>query len=325
MASPAETAVAFEFAPYGERDEGAWNALVAASPNGTFLIDRRFMGYHADRFVDASLLVHRRGKLVAVLPAHRAGERVFSHAGLSYGGLVLADTLGAQTMVELVQALQAHWRGQGVRELLYKTVPSIYHRLPCEDDRYALWRAGAQLVRRDALAVIGPTAPHWPAKRRRAITRATRERAGLALSSHSGGRAPWEEFWPVLTSQLQERHASQPAHGANEIRLLAERFPAEIGLHLVRFEGRVVAGLVLFETPTASHLQYMAADEHGRRIAALDLLLEQAIGRAQAGGRWFDFGHSNEDEGRSLNSGLAFYKESFGASTLVHDHYLLPC
>lgn len=315
----------FSFEPYKASDEAAWNALVAGSPNGTFLIDRRFMGYHADRFEDASLLVKRRGKLVAVLPAHRSGDRVVSHGGLSYGGLVLADTLGLQAMVELVQALQAHWRGQGVRGLRYKTMPSIYHRLPCEDDRYALWRCGAELVRRDALAVIGPTAAHWPPRRRRAITHVMRQRPGLALSAHAGGGALWGEFWPLLTEQLQARHGSRPAHTQGEIGLLAQRFPAEIGLHLARCEGRVVGGLVLFECPTVSHLQYMAANEEGRRVAALDLLLEQAIACAQAGGRWFDFGHSNEDEGRSLNTGLAFYKESFGASTVVHDHYLLPC
>lgn len=315
----------FSFTPYVAGDETAWNALVAASPNGTFLLDRRFMGYHADRFDDASLLVYRRGKLAAVLPAHRAGARVLSHGGLSYGGLVLADTLGAQAMVELVQALQAELRGQGVRELLYKTVPSIYHRLPCEDDRYALWRCGAQLARRDALAVIGPTLAHWPARRHRAITQATRHRPGLAFSAHGGGEAPWSTFWPLLGEQLMVRHASRPAHTLDEIRLLAGRFPAGIGLHLASFEGAVVAGLVLFETPTVSHLQYMAADEQGRRCAALDLLLEQAIQRAQSSGRWFDFGHSNEDEGRVLNAGLAFYKESFGASIVAHDHYLLPC
>ena len=86
-----------------------------------------------------------------------------------------------------------------------------------------------------------------------------------------------------------------------------------------------MAGVVLFETATVCHLQYMAATDAGRRVAALDQLLELAITRAQAGGRWFDFGHSHEDGGRALNAGLAFYKASFGASTVVHDHYLLPC
>jgi hypothetical protein len=319
----------FSLRPYRAADEAAWNALVASSPNGTLLFDRGFMGYHADRFDDASLLVERRGRLVAVLPAHRMGARVASHGGLSYGGLVVADTPGQQAMWELMQALQRHWRGQGVTELLYKTVPSIYHRLPCEEDRWALWRCGAQLVRRDALAVIGPTAAHWPPGRHRSITRATRQRVELALGGHAGCPADsvedWSDYWVLLERELQARHDSRPVHSAEEIRLLAARFPTAISLQWARWSGRLVGGLVLFETPTVVHLQYMAADEQGRRCAALDLLLEQAISQAQAAGKWFDFGHSNEDEGRELNPGLAFYKESFGASTMVHDHYLLPC
>lgn len=319
----------FHFRPYTAADEAAWNALVASSANGTFLFDRRFMGYHAERFDDASLMVERRGKLVAVLPAHRVGARVSSHGGLSYGGLVWADTLGAQATWDAVRALQSHWRDQGVSELLYKTVPAIYHRLPSEDDRYALTRCGAALVRRDALSVIGPTPAHWPPKRRRAITQATRHRPELSLDGHQGAGPEsaddWAAFWAVLDQELQARHGNRPVHSLDEITLLAGRFPGQIGLRVARWEGRVVAGLVLFDTGTVRHLQYMAADEQGRRCAALDLLLEQAIEGAQSAGRWFDFGHSNEDDGRVLNTGLSFYKESFGASTLVHDHYLLHC
>ncbi len=316
----------FHFQPYTASDEAVWNALVAGSPNGTFLFDRGFMGYHATRFEEASLLIERRGKLAAVLPSHRQGPRLISHGGLSYGGLVLADTLGAQATWDLLRALQGHLRGQGVAELLYKTVPSIYHRLPCEDDRYALLRCGATLVRRDALSVIGPTPAHWPPKRRRAITQATRQREELSLSAPTDvAYDDWAVFWRLLDSELQTRHGSRPVHSLDEIHLLAGRFPAQVRLRLARWSGRVVAGLVLFDTPTVCHLQYMAADEQGRRGAALDLLLEQAIAGAQAQAKWFDFGHSNEDEGRVLNSGLAFYKESFGASTVVHDHYLLPC
>ncbi len=325
----APAAAEFRVRPFRAGDEAAWNALVAASANGTFLLDRRFMDYHADRFEDASLVVERKGRLVALLPANRQGERVASHAGLSYGGLVLAEPLGAEATLALLQALQRHWRAEGVRELLYKTVPSIYHRLPCEDDRWALWRCGAELVRRDALSVVGPTPAHWPPRRRRAITRAARHRPGLALAAYQGAAADadgaWADFWALLEAELQARHGRRPVHSLAEIRLLAGRFPAEIGLRVARWGDEVVAGLVLFETPGVSHLQYMAADARGRRCAALDLLLEQAIADAQAGERWFDFGHSNEDEGRVLNAGLAFYKESFGASTVVHDHYLLRC
>lgn len=320
---------AFTLRAYGPSDAPAWNALVAASANGSFLFDRGFMDYHADRFADASLLVEQRGRLVALLPAHEGGDGWASHDGLSYGGLVLAEPLGPQAMLALLQAVQAHGRQHGRAALRYKTMPSIYHRLPCEDDRWALWRLGAQLARRDALAVIGPTPAHWPPGRRRPITRAMRQRAALDIVWHDGAapqaEGDWAAFWALLADELRARHGQAPVHSLDEIRLLARRFPAHIRLGLARREAAPVAGVVLFETATVCHLQYMAATAAGRRVAALDQLLEPAIARAQAGGRWFDFGHSHEDGGRALNAGLAFYKASFGASAVVHDHYLLPC
>ncbi len=35
----------------------------------------------------------------------------------------------------------------------------------------------------------------------------------------------------------------------------------------------------------------------------------------------FDFGISNENLGKKLNNGLSYWKESFGASTIVQDFY----
>ena len=320
----------FRFTPYTPDDAPRWNALVARSPNATFLFDRGFMDYHADRFADASVLVWRGERLVALLPAHREGDRLASHAGLSYGGLVVAAPLGADATLGLMQGLLAWLAGQGVRSLLYKTVPHLYHQLPCEDDRYALYRLGAELVRRDVLSAIGPQPAHWPAARRRQITGAMRARQDLDLVEHAGccddaAAADWAAYWQLLADELAARHESAPAHQLAEITLLAARFAGQIRLHLARRGPQVLAGLVLFDTATVRHVQYMAASPEARRCAALDRLAEAAIAQAQAAGRWFDFGHSNEDQGRVLNSGLAFYKESHGASAVVHDHYLLRC
>ena len=52
------------------------------------------MDYHRDRFPDHSLVVRDpEGELVAVLPAHAAGDTVGSHHGLSYGGLVIGPRM----------------------------------------------------------------------------------------------------------------------------------------------------------------------------------------------------------------------------------------
>ena len=45
-----------------------WNLFIASAKNATFLFDRDFMEYHADRFTDFSVLVFKADKLVAVLP-----------------------------------------------------------------------------------------------------------------------------------------------------------------------------------------------------------------------------------------------------------------
>ena len=60
-----------------------WNDFVSESSNGTFLFLREYMEYHADRFTDYSLLVYEGNKLLALLPANRSGDVLYSHAGLT--------------------------------------------------------------------------------------------------------------------------------------------------------------------------------------------------------------------------------------------------
>ena len=67
-----------------------WDCFIANSRNGTFLFFRNYMDYHSDRFIDNSLLFRYKGKLIAVLPANREGDVLWSHQGLTYGGLVLS-------------------------------------------------------------------------------------------------------------------------------------------------------------------------------------------------------------------------------------------
>src|SRR5690242_1101948 len=113
------------------------------------------MDYHRDRFADHSLLVRDpEGELVAVLPAHAAGDTVGSHRGLSYGGLVIGPGMKAPLFLRAFEAVLLKLQRAGFAALDYKTVPAIYHRQPAEEDRYALFLLGAQLTRRDVLSVV---------------------------------------------------------------------------------------------------------------------------------------------------------------------------
>ena len=70
--------------------EREWNEFVGRSRNGTFLLDRRYMDYHADRFTDCSWLAMKGNRIMAMLPANISADGVLhSHGGLTYGGWIL--------------------------------------------------------------------------------------------------------------------------------------------------------------------------------------------------------------------------------------------
>jgi hypothetical protein len=71
-----------------------WDDFVRSSKNGTFLLERGYMDYHADRFADHSLLVRDdEGTLLAVLPTNADGPRLASHGGLTYGGFIATPVM----------------------------------------------------------------------------------------------------------------------------------------------------------------------------------------------------------------------------------------
>src|SRR5262249_47787360 len=139
----------FRLVRYSPDRKAAWDEFVARSKNGTFLFRRDYMDYHADRFHDSSLMAFQRNHLIAVLPANREGDALVSHGGLTYGGFVAGDRLRTAHVLDLFAALLDHAREAGVRTVTYKPVPHIYHRVPAEEDLYALFRQRARLVRRD--------------------------------------------------------------------------------------------------------------------------------------------------------------------------------
>ena len=140
----------FEIVRYTAEQANEWNQFVATSKNGTFLFDRRYMDYHADRFEDHSLLFYLNSTLYALLPANRQGDTLYSHQGLTYGGLISNEKTTTAHVVQLFRELMAYMKGEGIREMIYKPVPHIYHSIPAEEDLFALYSVcNAQLLERN--------------------------------------------------------------------------------------------------------------------------------------------------------------------------------
>ena len=93
-----------------------WNAFVADAVNATFLFDRQYMDYHSHRFADHSLLAYRKGRLVALLPAHEDGDMLRSHSGLTYGGLLTARHTTTANVLETVAYIVPYMERHGIKD-----------------------------------------------------------------------------------------------------------------------------------------------------------------------------------------------------------------
>jgi hypothetical protein len=302
-------------------DAEQWDAFCQDAPMATFLHRRRFLSYHGDRFEDRSLLIEDdHGRLLGLLPAARGnpGTLAASHPGATYGGVIHCGKLRGERMVDAFKVILDAFRTEGFTRFRYKAVPRIYHRRPADDDLYALFRVGAKRTRCDLSCAIdlsfrGDVAD----RRRRAIRKAARSGVAVTVGDHD-----LPGFWAMLEQNLAERHQTKPVHNLEEITRLGRLFQDEIRLVLARKDGAAIAGVLLFCTPATCHAQYIASDAQGRNEGALDALFDTAITWAREQQfRYFDFGISNEDEGRTLNTGLFEFKAEFGASGAVHEFY----
>ncbi len=303
---------------YTSADFDMWNAFIAKAKNATFLFHRNFMDYHSDRFQDFSLLVFDENTLVAVVPANRAGDELHSHQGLSYGGLVVGHRVKIQEFLDIFEAVYAYVKPYASK-VFFKVIPSIYNKYFSDELLYALFLKNAKLIRRDTLFVIDNQHPDKISQKRRyEIRKGEKHRLEVKETTD------FTEFWnEILIPVLKEKHQAQPVHSLEEIKLLHSRFPENIKQYNVYFEGKIVAGTTLFITDSVVHSQYIGSDAQRSRLGSVDFLYDFLIRKYASEKRYFDMGSSNEDQGRKLNEGLAYWKESFGSKTVVQDFYEL--
>jgi hypothetical protein len=308
--------------PYRPQDEQAWDELVARSWNGTFLHSRRYLSYAADRFTDTSLVVEdSRSALLGVLPAavHASDPTMIeSHPAVGYGGIVHAGDLRGPAMKAALEAVAERYYHDGRQSLRYKVVPPIYHRVPAQDDLYALFRLDASRSRCDVASVIDLANRPAPASRRlRSLRKA--ERAGVEAAR---GPDQLEPVWSVVSGRLAEKYQTEPLHDLAALTRLQSLFPGQIGCVAGTLDGRVVAGVVIFHIGQVDHAQYIGADDRGYETSALDLVIRECLADGERRGiRSFSFGNSTLYGGRVFSESLFAFKSEFGAGVVVHECY----
>lgn len=297
--------------------KGQWDDFVRASKNGTFLFFRDYMEYHAERFVDNSLVVFNdKEQIIALLPANKSEKALISHGGLTYGGFITDARMKTALMLDVFDCVSAYLREAGFTKLIYKCVPHIYHRFPAEEDRYALFRGDAVLSRIDvSCAVRRDFKQPYQERRSRAIKKAAAKNLICRISDDCAA------YWRILEENLESSHGAKPVHRLPEIEKLRGLFPDNIKLFAAFSGDEMLAGTVIYETEEVAHAQYIASSEAGKSLGGLDSLFHYLLTEVFQDKTYFDFGISTEQQGKFLNKGLIEFKEGFGGRAVAYDFF----
>jgi len=309
----------FKVFPYKLLDKVEWDKFTLNSNQCTFLFQRDFMDYHSDRFTDFSLMVYNNEELIALLPANKVGDEVYSHQGLTYGGLIHNANLKSKELIDIFRVILYYLNQNDVLSLRIKELPYIFLDNPTNNPlTYLCFKAKAKLERMDMHCVLDLDYKAYSRSRKNGYKRGVKN--NLEVRETDDFKSFWNE---ILIPNLDKKHDVKPVHSLEEIQLLKARFPKQIRQFNVYSNNKIVAGTTIFETKHVAHSQYISGNAEKNSLGSLDYLhhylLEEIFGQKP----YFNFGISNIQEGQKINEGLQYWKEGFNSRSITQGFYTI--
>lgn len=301
---------------YDDNDHQIWNDFIAKAKNATFLFHRNFMEYHQDRFEDFSLLVFEDQKLKAVLPANKRDNDIYSHQGLTYGGLVFSSKLKAENVELILDEILYFLKENRINTFYYKPIPAFYLSEGNNDIDFFLFKRGAILERKEMNLAINMEFPLHISKSK---LKHFKRIENLNLIEEEDFQPFWDK---VLAPRLLDKYNAKPVHTREEITFLKEQFPKNIRQYSAYQNDQIIAGITIFETENVVKSQYGATSKKGEGVRALDFLFINLIEMYKRKGKhFFDMGIVNEDDNIGYHPGLLKQKEELGCTIYNQDFY----
>lgn len=305
-----------EVVRYEKSKKAEWDEFISTSKNGTFLHKRDYMEYHADRFEDYSVLIYKKKRLIAAFPANRKEATIYSHQGLTFGGLISDNNSKTTDILIYFEALNAFFSSNNIARVEIRELPSIYCSHFSDELKYMLFMNRAQLSACNLASVIDLKAPLKISRlRKRSLNKAKEHPLAIAFSED------YTAFWNIMTKNMWIKYKQKPVHIVEEMLHLKQLFPDNIKLVTAKLNNEVVAGAVIYIFSNVVKVQYAHASSLGKQVGAIDTIYFQLINIFSKNFQYLDFGHSNEQNGAVLNHGLINQKEGFGARSIANNTY----
>ena len=305
------------FKIYNDSYKSEWDNFIDISKNSTFLFKRDFMDYHSDKFKDNSLLIYKNSKLVALFPLNINDGKVYSHQGLTYGGIIVKHDIKFIKYLEIFTEVLNYLHDISIDKLFIKQIPLIYNSNFNGELDYLSFISAGVIYRRDIISVIDMQNDFKISK-----DRIQGYKRGLKNNLEIREVDNFADFWnSLLIPTLSKKYSVKPIHNLDEIKQLKDSFKENIKQFNVYHNDKIVAGTTIFQTKNVVHVQYIGSTTEKNSLGSLDFLFYKLIKEIYVDHRYFDFGNSHENEGMKINQGLNYWKEGFGARSVTQDFY----
>ncbi len=295
---------------YQKEHQKDWDDFVRKTANGTFLHQRSYMDYHAERFTDYSLMIYKKNKLIGALPAHIIDNEIFSHNGLTYGEILYHNKLHLADKIEITEQLLEYLQDKKINHWHIKSIPNIFHRYPDDANLYLYHHLASKMLwMKPFFVIFTPTFTGINRNRKRSIA----ETKSLALQI-SQDQKYLAGFWQIIQQNLASRHQASPVHSLAEMQLLMKRFPQEINFFACLSNDKVLAGAIVYKFANSVHYQYIHANNEPDKRNAVDYLTNYLIEHYKKDYTYISFGSAEKN--KFIDQGLSYWKESFGAKII---------
>ncbi len=282
-----------------------WDDLIKRSSNGTFLHQRDYMDYHADRFIDFSLMIYEGLKLRAVLPAHHIGNEIFAHNGLTYSDFIFDNKLRIEPMIAIIEAAFRYLLQNDFEKIHLNTIPSVFHKHPSESSLYIYHQIGGKINKIKPFFILNTVDYQLNKDRKKNLKKVLKQQFDIKTDE-----AFLYDFWQIVSNNLRSKFNTKPVHSYEEINRLQKLFPKQIKLFTIWQDGILKAGSLVYLINNVFHLQYIHARPDGDK-AIVDALIYHLIKTFESSYKFISFGSSEAGQ-NGLNKSLSYWKESFG-------------
>ncbi len=295
-----------EIVKYSKEYKRDWDEFVEQSENSSFLFFRDYMEYHSDRFADFSMLLYEKSKLKALMPANIKNKSIYSHQGLTFGGIIHKANLSFEKLNQYYSCFFNHVTKNNVITHSIKTIPFFYFKSLTQSHDFFLQGLPEVEISNAIGAFINCKNHQFP--------KSSIEKRKLNLEQFDiDEKFCIEEYWPVLEINLREQHDNKPVHTLDEIILLKKKFPENIKLFSLRnrVSKKIEAGTLIYSYGNVVKMQYIATSQEGRDNRASHALYYLFIKKYKHEKDFIDMGTCMT--GDDINKGLLYLKQRFGA------------